>query len=170
MRFPDLKTLLARASPPRSGDDLAGISANSAQERVAAQMALADLQTSSESRISVLLGVPPYLLGLPSAEGSSAPYQNVQAVFDYWWRATLFPHGRHIADALGQWAIPAGTDLILDASSYTQPGPLERAQYYDVMAKLGAMTVDEIRAAERMPPLTGEPAVPRVEQVPAAAG
>jgi ethanolamine ammonia-lyase large subunit len=41
--FPDLRTLLARASPPRSGDDLAGLSARSAQERVAAQMALADL-------------------------------------------------------------------------------------------------------------------------------
>ena len=41
--FPDLKTLLGRASPPRSGDDAAGVSASSAQERVAAQMALADL-------------------------------------------------------------------------------------------------------------------------------
>jgi ethanolamine ammonia-lyase large subunit len=41
--FPDLKTLLARASPPRSGDRLAGVAAQSAQERVAAQMALADL-------------------------------------------------------------------------------------------------------------------------------
>ena len=41
--FPDLKTLLAKASPPRSGDALAGIAAESAIERVAAQMALADL-------------------------------------------------------------------------------------------------------------------------------
>jgi ethanolamine ammonia-lyase large subunit len=41
--FEDLKTLLARATPPRSGDDLAGIAAASAAERVAAQMALADL-------------------------------------------------------------------------------------------------------------------------------
>ena len=41
--FPDLKTLLAKASPPRSGDALAGIAAQSAIERVAAQMALADL-------------------------------------------------------------------------------------------------------------------------------
>src|SRR5580658_6053343 len=41
--FADLKTLLARASPPRSGDALAGIAAGSAIERVAAQMALADL-------------------------------------------------------------------------------------------------------------------------------
>ena len=42
-RFDDLKTLLAKASPARSGDDLAGISARSAEERVAAQMTLADL-------------------------------------------------------------------------------------------------------------------------------
>ena len=41
--FADLRTLLARASPERSGDQLAGIAAASAQERVAARMALADL-------------------------------------------------------------------------------------------------------------------------------
>ncbi len=41
--FPDLKTLLAKATPLRSGDVLAGVAAESAEERVAAQMALADL-------------------------------------------------------------------------------------------------------------------------------
>src|SRR3954451_2328314 len=40
--FADLKTLLAKATPLRSGDELAGIAAQSAEERVAAQMALAD--------------------------------------------------------------------------------------------------------------------------------
>jgi ethanolamine ammonia-lyase large subunit len=42
-RFPDLRTLLAKATPARSGDALAGLAAESAEERVAAQMALADL-------------------------------------------------------------------------------------------------------------------------------
>jgi len=42
-QFEGLATLLARASPERSGDHLAGVAAQSAQERVAAQMALADL-------------------------------------------------------------------------------------------------------------------------------
>ena len=37
-----LKTLLAKASPARSGDELAGLAAATAQERVAAQMELAD--------------------------------------------------------------------------------------------------------------------------------
>lgn len=42
-RFADLKALLAAATPARSGDQLAGIAAESEQERVAAQTLLADL-------------------------------------------------------------------------------------------------------------------------------
>jgi ethanolamine ammonia-lyase large subunit len=42
-RFRDLKDLLAKATPARAGDELAGIAARSSVERVAAQMALADL-------------------------------------------------------------------------------------------------------------------------------
>jgi len=41
--FDNLKTLMARASPFRSGDALAGVAAKSYEERVAAQMALADV-------------------------------------------------------------------------------------------------------------------------------
>lgn len=41
--FGSLRELLAKASPARSGDYLAGIAAQSATERVAAQMALADV-------------------------------------------------------------------------------------------------------------------------------
>jgi ethanolamine ammonia-lyase large subunit len=44
--FKDLKSLMAKATPLRSGDCLAGIAADSATERVAAQMALADLPLS----------------------------------------------------------------------------------------------------------------------------
>ncbi|MDX3925796.1 MAG: ethanolamine ammonia-lyase subunit EutB [Shinella sp.] len=42
-RFADLKDLLAKATPERSGDQLAGIAAAGPVERLAAQMALADL-------------------------------------------------------------------------------------------------------------------------------
>jgi len=41
--FEDLKTLLARATPARSGDELAGVAARSAEERIAARYALADV-------------------------------------------------------------------------------------------------------------------------------
>lgn len=42
-QFADLKELLAKASPLRSGDALAGLTAESYEERVAAQIALADV-------------------------------------------------------------------------------------------------------------------------------
>lgn len=48
--FKDLKTLLAKATPDRSGDHLAGVAAESVEERVAAQLCLAEvpLQTFLE--------------------------------------------------------------------------------------------------------------------------
>ena len=42
-QFASLKELLAKATPPRSGDVLAGVAAASARERVAAQLALAEV-------------------------------------------------------------------------------------------------------------------------------
>ena len=42
-RFADLKELMAKATPLRSGDVLAGVAAKSAEENVAAKMALADV-------------------------------------------------------------------------------------------------------------------------------
>jgi len=45
--FDDLRTLLAKASPLRSGDQLAGLAAETGEERVAAQFALADVPLST---------------------------------------------------------------------------------------------------------------------------
>jgi ethanolamine ammonia-lyase large subunit len=53
--FAELKTLLAKASPARSGDALAGLAASSAIERVAAQMALADLPLKEFLNVAVIL-------------------------------------------------------------------------------------------------------------------
>src|ERR1700686_5620107 len=41
--FETLRDLLARATPPRSGDRLAGIAAESAEQMIAARIALADV-------------------------------------------------------------------------------------------------------------------------------
>jgi len=42
-RFADLKDLMAKATPPRSGDGLAGIAAGNAEENVVAKLCLADV-------------------------------------------------------------------------------------------------------------------------------
>ena len=45
--FPTLATLLAKASPARAGDRLAGLAAENAVEQVAAKLALADVPLKS---------------------------------------------------------------------------------------------------------------------------
>lgn len=45
--FADLRELMAKATPARSGDQLAELAASSARERVAARQALAGLNSAS---------------------------------------------------------------------------------------------------------------------------
>ncbi len=52
--FPDLRSLLAKASPLRAGDCLAGIAAQTGAERVAAQTALADLPLATFLKESII--------------------------------------------------------------------------------------------------------------------
>src|SRR5882672_5164543 len=52
--FADLKTLLAKATPRRAGDMLAGVAAADATERVAAQFALADLPLGHFLNVAVV--------------------------------------------------------------------------------------------------------------------
>jgi HK97 family phage portal protein len=119
------------------------------------QMALLDLSQFNESRIAVLLGVPPFLVGLPSG-GNSMTYSNVQSIFDYHWRAGLRPKAQTVMSALSEWLLPRGTRVELNRDEYVQPGPYERAQTAQILNSIvdkqgnPALTVDEIREAERL--------------------
>jgi HK97 family phage portal protein len=119
-------------------------------------MALHDLLTVNESRIAVMFGVPPFIVGLPSG-GDSMTYSNVTSLFDYHWRAGLRPKAQSVMDALSGWLLPRGTKVELNRDEYIQPEPLERAQTYQILAGIvdpvtgqPVMTVPEIRAAERL--------------------
>jgi HK97 family phage portal protein len=113
-------------------------------------MALSELQQFAEARLAVLLGVPPFLVGLPSG-GDSLTYANVSMIYDAHWRETLRPHSAYIMGALSAWALPGRTAVELDAEAYIRPAPVDRATYYKVMVEIGAMTPDEVRQAERLP-------------------
>jgi len=52
--FDDLRELMAKATPPRSGDRLAGIAAASAEQMIAARMALADVPLETFLRETVV--------------------------------------------------------------------------------------------------------------------
>ena len=81
------------------------------------------------SRIAVLLGVPPFLLGLPSG-GDSMTYSNVTSLFDYHWRAGLKPKADRVMASLAGWLTPQGHRAleVNRSDEYVRPGPLEQAQ------------------------------------------
>jgi HK97 family phage portal protein len=118
-------------------------------------MALVELSQLTESRIAVLLGVPPYLMGLPSGADQSMTYTNASGLFDYHWRAGLRPKAQAVMAALSEWLLPRGSAVEVNRDAYVEPEPYQRAQTAQILNNIRdpqgnpALTVDEIRAAER---------------------
>ena len=112
-----------------------------------AELALVELQQFNEARIAALLGVPPFLAGLPS--GDSMTYSNVQSLFDYHWRAGLRPKAQSVAAAVSAWALPRGTTFEVNRDEYVRPDPYQRAQTWKIYIDAGIMTQDEVRNIER---------------------
>jgi phage portal protein BeeE len=134
-----------------------------------AEAGSSELLERTQSRIAILLGVPPYLVGLPSG-GDSMTYANVSAIFDYHWRASLRPKASMAMEALSGYLVPRGVGIELNRDAYVQPAPLERAQTYAILHGLEedgqrALTVAEIRAAERFD-VAGAAGLPANVEVP----
>ena len=118
-------------------------------------MALVELERYHDARIANLLGVPPFLVGLPT--GDPMTYRNVTNLFDYYWRDGLRPKAQIVMSALSGWLLPRGTRVELNRDEFVQPDPLVRAQTAQILAGIvdpvtgqQAITVAEIRAAERL--------------------
>jgi HK97 family phage portal protein len=110
-------------------------------------MALTDLQRFNEARLSVLLGVPPSLLGLPS--GDPGTYTNSTNIFDFHWRAGLRPKAATVMAALSGWLLPRGTAVEVNRDEYIRPGMFERAQAYSMLIGAGVLTPQDVQAMER---------------------
>jgi HK97 family phage portal protein len=118
------------------------------------ELALVDLSKHAESRIAVMLGMPPFLVGLPSG-GDSLTYSTVAQLFDYHWRAELRTRAVPVMAALSGWLLPRGTALELNRDEYVRPAFGERMTAYAqarAMADDGTgpvITNAEIRQMER---------------------
>jgi HK97 family phage portal protein len=116
-------------------------------------MALLDLRVFDEQRIASVLGVPPWLVGLPQPTGMT--YANALSLFSFHWRR-LRPIAKRMTNGLSAWALPRGRTCSLSAGDYVQPDLGERTTAYGAMNAAGALTDDEWRALENLPPLTAE--------------
>ncbi len=115
-------------------------------------MAMIEIAQFTEARIATLLGVPPFIVGLPS--GDSMTYSNVSQLFDQHDRLSLRPIAAHVMGAISGWALPSTQAAELNRDEYSRPDFGARAEAYAKLVPLGVLTVDEVRAAER---LQGEP-------------
>jgi HK97 family phage portal protein len=83
------------------------------------QMALLSLREFDEQRIAAAFGVPPSYVGLPQPSGLN--YTTSQMIADFFYRSTLRPMSKNIAAAISGWALPRGTNLVMDASDFLAP-------------------------------------------------
>lgn len=111
-------------------------------------MALLDLLQFNESRLAVLLRVPPFLVGLPSG-GDSLTYNTVSMALDYHWRAGLRPEAQAVMAAMSSWLTPRGTRIEINRDAYVQPEPLVRAQTWEILIRIGVLTAEQVRVIER---------------------
>jgi phage portal protein BeeE len=114
-------------------------------------MAMLEITQFTEARIAVMLGVPPFLVGLPS--GDEMTYSNVTSLFDFHDRASLRPKAAHVMAALSNWALPPGQSAELNRDEYSRPAFNERAEALVKLVAAGIMSPEEARLSER---LTGE--------------
>jgi HK97 family phage portal protein len=141
-----------------------GVKANRMQF-TPAEIGLTELAQFNESRIVTMLGVPPFLMGLPSG-GDSMTYSNVSSLFDFHDRASLRPKANAVMSALSGWALPRGKSVELNRDEYSRPALKERAESYKILSDVGAISVDEIRTMER---LQGDAPTPPPPPAPLAA-
>jgi phage portal protein BeeE len=113
-------------------------------------MAMLEIAQFTEARIAVLLGVPPFLVGLPSGGSESMTYSNVSQIFDFHDRASLRPKAAHVMAALSDWALPRPQKAELNRDEYTRPSFELRAEAWVKLIEVGAVRVDEFRTAERL--------------------
>ncbi|HEY3484792.1 MAG TPA: phage portal protein [Ilumatobacteraceae bacterium] len=115
-------------------------------------MAMLEIAQFTEARIAVALGVPPFLVGLPSG-GDSMTYSNVSQLFDFHDRASLRPKATAVMSGLSAWALPSTQKAELNRDEYSRPSFEERADAWVKLVTAGIVSVEEVRMAER---LTGQ--------------
>ena len=133
-------------------------------------MALLELREFDEARICVLLCVPPMLMSLPSGD-KSMTYRNAEGIYEFHWRAYLRPKAATIMEAISNWALPSTQSIELNRDEYVRPVFQERIPGYSLLFNMidpvtgqRAMTIDEIRQAERLSALDATSPTPTTGQ------
>lgn len=121
-------------------------------------MALLELREYDERRITAAMGVPAYLVNVSMAGGLT--YSNAESLFFQHWTSTLRPLANLLCTSWSRWLLPRGQRMEMNPDRYTQPPFAARVTAWqqlfgivDPVTGERAISVAEIRAAERLDPL-----------------
>lgn len=103
-QFEDLRSLLARATPYRSGDVLAGLAARSAEERIAAQFCLADVPLKDFLTQSLMPEVSDEVTDLITAQHDMKAFARVSSLTVGGFREWLLGAEGHDIEAIA-WGL-----------------------------------------------------------------
>jgi HK97 family phage portal protein len=134
-----------------------GVTLKTHQAMSPKDMAMIEIAQFTEARIAVLLGVPPFLVGLPSGGSESMTYSNVSQVREQHDQMCLKPASTCVMTALSAWALPPTQRAELNRDEYSRPDFPTRAEAYSKLVAAGIMTVEVVRIAEQMVGETPEP-------------
>lgn len=104
---------------------------------------------------SDMVGVPPYLLGVPS---ESRVYSNNEGEWSNFLKVTIARYQLPLQDALTR-CVPRGRDVQFNSDDLSRPDAAARWANWRIAREIGAMTVGEIRQEERLGPLPSSPGV-----------
>lgn len=126
-------------------------SLNESKSMSAQEMALMEMQQFNESRIAVMLGVPPFLVGLApsSGGGGGLTYSNISDLFDFHDRSSLRPKTASVMAALSNWALPGGRTIELNRDDYTRLPFDQRMAAYALAIQWGILTAQQVQVMER---------------------
>jgi HK97 family phage prohead protease len=127
---------------------------NSVTQPSPRELQLAELDKAAGLQLANALGVDPEELGIST---TSRTYSNVIDRRQDRINDVLSPYMLALTQRLSMGDVTRqGHQVLLDLDDYLRANPTERWSTYEVAHRIGAITVDEIRTEERMPPLPGE--------------
>lgn len=116
----------------------------------AADLALIPAREHNLRLAADIVGLPPYLLGVPS---ESRVYSNNEAEWTNFVRTAAGRYLNPLQDALTRKAVPRGQTVRYNTDDLIRPDAKTRWEIHKIAKELGATTVAEIRQDERMGPM-----------------
>jgi HK97 family phage portal protein len=108
----------------------------------------------SIQEIARLFGVPPFLLA--DSSGSTSWGSGLQTFGEMFVRFTLTTWLSRVEQRFSAHLLPRGQEARFVTDALLRGSATERASYYQTMKTIGALTVDEIRDREDLPPMPDE--------------